>query len=92
MHGITHWRELTAYYENSSVNLGKLLDDAMSGRDTIGALVVDDTGKIIEWQEVFVAADHEEPAYDTPRCPVDWTGLYAAVQEARQVEASLSDM
>ena len=88
----THWRELTACYENSSVNLGKLLDDAMSGRDTIGALVVDDTGKIIEWQEVFVAADHEDPAHDTPRCPVDWTGLYEAVQAARQVEASLSDM
>ena len=92
MSGLTHWRDLNVHFEQTTVKLGTLIDDACRGADTIGALVVDDTGKIIEWQEVFVAADHEEPAHDTPRCPVDWTGLYAAVQEARQVEASLSDM
>jgi len=87
-----NWRQLTATYAGGeSCNLGELLDNACRGRDTIGGIVLDETGKIIEWQEVFVSADGEDPDCDTPRCPVDWTGLTEAVANARAVEQSLSD-
>lgn len=87
---MTNWRQLTATYTGGeSCNLGDLLEAAGCGRDTIGGIVLDDTGKIIEWQEVFVSADGEEPDWDTPRCPVDWTGLVEAVANARAVEQSI---
>ncbi|HEX6938612.1 MAG TPA: hypothetical protein VF158_04320, partial [Longimicrobiales bacterium] len=51
-------------------------------------------GRVDEWdgdrpvviEGVLLAAPGEDPDWDTPRAPVDWTGLRAAVEEEARRE------
>lgn len=81
---MTHWRQLTVVFGNSdTINFGRFMDEASHGLRSIGGLVVDECdGHILEWPDVLVHADGEEPNWDTPQVEVDWTGLAEAVENA----------
>jgi hypothetical protein len=56
--------------------LGGIVDRAPANMDTarLGA-----GGEIVEWAGFFMAAPGESPDWDTPRGPVDWSGLREAL-------------
>jgi hypothetical protein len=60
-------------------SLGELVNKAPANLDN--ADIID--GRIDSWPGMFIAAPGEEPDYDTPTVPVDWTGFQAALDAVR---------
>ena len=78
---MTHWTELIVTNEQViQGTLGAMVDDA---DDHLSRIVLNDDGAIDEWDQFFISADGEDPDYDTPRGPVDWTGFADALASAR---------
>jgi hypothetical protein len=76
-----NWRELEVHDTDGFIgHLGGLVDDAPANLDNC-ELAGD--GSIAEWLDHFVAAPGEDPNWDTPRGPVDWTGFAGALKAAR---------
>jgi hypothetical protein len=90
-----HWRDLNVAHDGFAkrfwTKLGSLADDAIQCRDTFGAIELHENGSIKSWQDCFVFADNEEPDWDTPNQPVDWTGFAEIVANARHNESVLRD-
>jgi hypothetical protein len=74
----TAWRALlvTDAEGDEGCPLGALVDRDPANLDTarLGA-----GGEIAEWDGFFIAAPGESPDWDTPRGPVDWSGLREAL-------------
>jgi len=68
-----HWSELEVYDDESNYigTLGDLVENAPENLDN----VVIENGKISEWSDYFIAAPGENPDWDTPKGPVDWTSF-----------------
>ena len=76
----TAWRELNVYSEGELWgSLGELVDNAPANLD--GARIED--GQIAEWQDFLIAAPGEDPDWNTPAGPVDWTLFERSIQAAR---------
>jgi hypothetical protein len=76
------WRELIVTDSDGATwadNLGKLVETAPANLDS--ATIEND--KIVAWDGLLLSAPGEEPNYDTPSVPVDWTGLEDALKVAR---------
>ena len=75
------WRELivTDTDGDSWQTLGELVDSAPANLDN--AIIVD--GRIDSWCGFFISAPDEDPDWDTPRNPVDWSGFVSALAKAR---------
>ena len=78
---MTHWTELTVTDE-SGVRLVPLGALVAAGYDRLTDIALDANGAIDQWQQHMIAAPDEQPDWDTPRGPVDWTGFHAALLTA----------
>lgn len=79
------WRKLRVYNAGDSENKSDSLKDFLDAADDAKHLpVVAADGSISEWDQFFVAAKGEDPDWDTPKGPVDWTGFADAVQKAEK--------
>ncbi len=77
---MTHWKNLIVTDEGFAI--GTLGDTVADCPSMLGSAVVRD-GKVQYWPGFFLSAPGEEPDWDTPRGPVDWTGFVDALFEAR---------
>ena len=82
-----HWRDLgvTNGDGESCGTLGEVIDRRDS---SIGPEHLDlgPDGSINSWPQHLIAAPDEEPDWDTPRVPVDWSGFKDALTRARDVD------
>lgn len=87
-----NWRELNCgESEDECRTLGSLFEEEADDiRHAVRYLALNDDGSIDEWQDMFVWADGEEPAWDTPHVPVDWTGFADLVRSYQTDEAARS--
>jgi hypothetical protein len=70
-----HWAQLRVTNANGT-DIGTLGDVVREGQATGMTLRPD--GSLDTWPDHFVSAPDEEPEWDTPHGPVDWTGLAEA--------------
>ncbi len=77
-----NWRNLgvTNNDGESLGTLGEVLDNASDA--AITEIELNDDGSIDTWADHMIAAPDEEPDWDTPRVPVDWTGFALALADA----------
>lgn len=82
---VTHWRKLHVTDSEGMPcgRLGDMIDDPLANTGLRHATTGSD-GSLGEWIDHFLAADDEEPSWDTPRCPVDWAGFAEALTAAQQ--------
>ena len=78
MNEIMDWQELVVFDSEGATGatLGSMVKDAP---DSFGSLVLAGNGSIEEWDGYMVAAQDEEPDWDTPRCDVNWIGFAEAL-------------
>jgi hypothetical protein len=75
-----NWRNLGVIGIDGGLGtLGEILDN---GDASITQIELNDDGSIDTWADHMIAAPDEEPGWDTPRVPVDWSGFAAALSEA----------
>ena len=43
-----------------------------------------ENGRIVSWPQLYISAPGEDPDWNTPNVPIDWTGFDQAVQTVRQ--------
>lgn len=77
-----NWRTLGVIGNDgeSLGTLGEVLGNASTA--AITEIELNDDGSIDTWGDHMIAAPGEEPDWDTPRVPVDWSGFAAALSEA----------
>jgi len=73
-----NWRDLVVFDTEGSIGetLGSMVRGCPANLDNA---VLNEDGSIAEWAQFLVAAEGEEPDYDTPRCDVDWSGFAEAL-------------
>ncbi len=76
----TRWQDLVVWNEGEIV--GSLAGFCDENDDALAGIVLSAAGQISEWPYFFVAADGEDPDWDTPRGAVDWAGFAEALAEA----------
>jgi hypothetical protein len=84
MMAATNWRDLILWDAegNRGSTLGSYLDRAEPHE---AARITPDTdGAAREWFGFFLAAEGEEPAWESPRRLVDWSGFREAVEVRRR--------
>ena len=77
-----HWRKLIVSTGNAAegTELGIVTDT-----DDSSLLYVQvENGRIVSWPHLFISAPGEDPDWNTPSVPVDWTGFGQAVQTVRR--------
>ncbi len=78
----TTWRELRVV-DRDGHDLGTLADALDQQPHILRDAVLCD-GEIEAWPDYLICTKDEDPAWDTPREPVDWTGFERALTVARQ--------
>ena len=77
-----HWRKLIVSTGNAAegTELGIVTDT-----DDSSLLYVQvENGRIVSWPQFYISAPGEDPDWNTPSVPVDWTGFGQAVQTVRR--------
>lgn len=74
------WRELiVTNTEGEQTALGDALEKTPQLLDSASI----ENGELQLWGQHYLSAPGEEPEWDTPRVPVDWTGFEQALTNAR---------
>ncbi|MFA5054092.1 MAG: hypothetical protein WC565_08530 [Parcubacteria group bacterium] len=77
---MTHWRDLMVSDADGEWGpLGELVDAAPANLDSATI----ENGQIVSWDGFFLSAPDEEPDWDAPRGPVDWSGFAEAINTHR---------
>lgn len=86
------WNELQITVDGITSNLGDVVNNAINGRDTLGAMELTTEGGVRTWDGVFVHAVDQVPEWDSLQSiDVDWSGFATAVDAARATEHSQND-
>ena len=77
------WRDLivTDAEGDTAGTLGWFVDHAPANLDN----AVIEGGVLKIWDGYFISAEGEDPNFDTPKVPVDWSGFQTAIEEVYQV-------
>lgn len=72
------WNELIVTDRDGN-NLGSLGEIVTNSPQMLKHATFD--GSALTWPDYFLSVDGEEPDWDTPRAPVDWTGFEIEITE-----------
>lgn len=80
------WQDLLVYdsynAQYSNTRLGNYIAEAEECE--LRRITLDNDGRLVSWSDFFVAADGEEPDWDTPIESVDWSGFAEAIEARRK--------
>ena len=74
-----HWTNLRVT-DSDGDDIGALGDCINDGTVSTEYIMLRDDGSLDSWPDYFISAPGEEPEWDTPHVPVDWTGFANAVK------------
>jgi len=79
-----HWTQLIVTDADGETvgTLGVVVAELPSLLDT--ATISRSSGELTQWPQMYLSTDGEDPDWDTPRGPVDWSGLAEALSAAQR--------